>query len=454
MYDSYKAFETFNNCELQLKNAHIRHGLCEIIRKFAARGARTGPHSPTTIPKPMQKTFKNVQELLWRLYTERQLLSEMFIGRKKMEFRYEDACREVKSEDDLQLLIDYGVIRQEGELLELEETYLQFLETVLQVNEEISNASVAESIDALKQYIDFYLKEQGNPEGQRTYLRRVKRQLRNIAQMAERNVVDLKRNINDTYKHERNYAIKRAKLEKYQEQIGYISSLVNATEQLLDDEHATFSRFAPDEQLMGIITDVRTQLKEAFHHLIDLQRTIRDYLHLIEQQNRLVKKIRQLKYLKDQLTWTSSQTNVREVMEQINPLCFEPQPYYQIKPSLELLANSAEGLEALNEARRGITQKVKHRHTATPPVTPHAMQPAPVVEDFVDTDALATAFLASGQDLFRFVMNYHYATPQSEEQRVELYTEIIQNHFAHWRFTEEWSKMGRPRYPIIYPAKL
>jgi len=51
--------------------------------------------------------------------------------------------------------------------------------------------------------------------------------------LAERNVVDLKRNVNDTYKNERNYAIKRTKLEKYLNQIAGISRLVKETENLL-----------------------------------------------------------------------------------------------------------------------------------------------------------------------------------------------------------------------------
>ena len=106
--------------------------------------------------------------------------------------------------------------------------------------------------------------------------------------MAERNVVDLKRNVNDTYKNERNYAIKRTKLEKYLNQIAGISRLVKETENLLDDEHATFSNFAPDEQLVYIIIDVRTQLKAAFHSLIDLEKTIRDYLHQIDAIGKLV----------------------------------------------------------------------------------------------------------------------------------------------------------------------
>lgn len=193
-----------------------------------------------------QKLFHNVEELLKRLNTERRLISEMFYNRKKLEFRYEDTRGFVESEKNLQLLIDYGVIRQEGELLELEDAYLRFLEEVLQVNEDISTAMVEDSVARLRESIDFYLSEQNNPEEQHRYLRKVKRSLRTIALMAERNVVDLKRNVNDTYKNQRNYAIKRSQLEKYLEQIASISRLVKETESLEELQNPLFIGVSKD----------------------------------------------------------------------------------------------------------------------------------------------------------------------------------------------------------------
>ena len=396
------------------------------------------------------RIFHNVDELLKRLNTERRLISEMFYNRKKLEFRYEDTRRFVESEKNLQLLIDYGVIRQEGELLELEEVYLRFLEEVLQVNEDISTAMVEDSVARLRESIDYYLSEQNNSEEQCRYLRKVKRSLRTIAMVTERNVVDLKRNVNDTYKNQRNYAIKRSQLEKYLEQITSISQLVKETESLLDDEHATFNNFAPDEQLVYIIIDVRTQLKAAFHSLIDLEKTIRDYLHQIDAIGKLVKKIRLLKYHKDQLTWQSS-TNVRELMDSLNPLIFEPRSNYQLKPSLSMLSNSDDGLAILLEAQQLIARRKTRQYDPEPPLTQADMVMGTIIEDFVNVDDLATAFMASGQDLFNFVMNFRYDCEQTLEQKVEYYTEFILNNFDQLSFSDEWHEWRNISYPIVYP---
>ena len=137
----------------------------------------------------------NLQQPRPGLYQERKLIKEMFNSRKKLEFRLEDARHFVNSDKNLRILEEYGVVRCEGDILELDELYLKFLEEILQVNEEISQASVADQINVLRENIEYYLADRNNPERQQRYLTKVKRSLRTIAQMARRNVTDLERNI-------------------------------------------------------------------------------------------------------------------------------------------------------------------------------------------------------------------------------------------------------------------
>ena len=69
------------------------------------------------------KVFTDLNELIKRLYAERKLLHALFQARLRYDFSYEEAVRLVESEKNLRLLIDYGVIRHEGNLIELEEIY-------------------------------------------------------------------------------------------------------------------------------------------------------------------------------------------------------------------------------------------------------------------------------------------------------------------------------------------
>lgn len=125
--------------------------------------------------------FHSLEELIRALYRERKLLHALFQDRKKLSFRYELA-RELASKKDesMEFLRRYGIVRENGDFVEIEDVYLKFFEDVLEVNEEINVASVKESIDNLNAAIDYYLSE-NNPSRKYGYLKDVKRILRNIA---------------------------------------------------------------------------------------------------------------------------------------------------------------------------------------------------------------------------------------------------------------------------------
>lgn len=153
--------------------------------------------------------FQSIDELIRALDRERKLLHGLFQDRKRLSFRY-DVARELASNKDqsIEFLRRFGVIREQGDFIELEDVYLKFFEEVLEVNEEISVASVKESIGNLNSAIDYYQSE-SNPQRKYGYMKDVKRILRNIALTTLRNVIDLKRNIDNTYKNEPTFAIKK-----------------------------------------------------------------------------------------------------------------------------------------------------------------------------------------------------------------------------------------------------
>ena len=104
--------------------------------------------------------FRTIEELTRTLSRENRLLSEMFEKRKLIKFPIALAIDLAGgNEARLRKLIDYGVIVETGNAVEIESDYLNFFEEVLDVNEEISVLSVQECINTLKEYIGYYLKE-------------------------------------------------------------------------------------------------------------------------------------------------------------------------------------------------------------------------------------------------------------------------------------------------------
>ena len=395
------------------------------------------------------KVFTDLNELIKRLYAERKLLHALFQARLRYDFSYEEATGLVDNEKNLRLLIDYGVIRQEGDFIELEETYQNFFEETLRLNENITSSTVEENLQSLKENIDFYLKERNHPDVQGKYVRKTMRSLRNISTQAYSKTIELKRVINDTFRQERNYEIKRSKLENYLATLVSISSLIRQTERLLEERREIMEVLTNDDRITRLILDVKIQFKDIFHSLIELERTIRDYLNQIDAHNRLVKHIRKLKYLKDQLTWERT-TNVREILAECNNLTLETMSYYTTNISLSFLRNSDDAIEIIDDVRKTISRLKALKNTPTTPLKESDLNPKCIVEDFVDTDSVANAFFASSQDLYTFVINYPYIQPQPKERRVEYYLEIVQNHYNKLRITDHWRQDGNVEYPLIY----
>ena len=184
--------------------------------------------------------FHSLEELIRALDRERKLLYGLFQDRKRLSFRY-DIARELaaKKDESLEFLRRYGVIRENGDFIELEDVYLKFFEDVLEVNEEINVASVKESIGNLNAAIDYYQSE-NSPNRKYGYLKDVKRILRNIALTTLRNVIDLKRNIDNTYKNEPTFKIKKKKLKHLDEKRRDIAVLIKECEKVIDEKQSNF----------------------------------------------------------------------------------------------------------------------------------------------------------------------------------------------------------------------
>lgn len=395
--------------------------------------------------------FHSLEELIRALDRERKLLQALFQDRKKLSFRY-DLARELASKKDesIEFLRRYGVIRENADFVELEDVYLKFFEEVLEVNEEINVASVKESIGNLNNAIDYYLSE-NNPSRKYGYLRDVKRILRNIALTTLRNVIDLKRNIDNTYKNEPTFAIKKKKLVHLDEKRKDIAALINECERVLDEKQTTFFIIAMDVQLKDIVTDVRLQLREVYHNLLELDRQIINYLNLIEYQNRLLQKVQKLKYLRDQMLLDTN-TDILAKLQVRNPVWMESRPRYRLKVSLSMLRNSEEGLKVLKDIAKGKKNSRLKKGNLAEPLTEDELTEQQQIQQMVDVGEVKNAFMASGDNLFHFVMNYSgYRIKMDDEAKLVLFCQIATQYLDELQVGDEYRQQGEIEYPIIYP---
>ena len=377
--------------------------------------------------------FRSIEELTKTLSREQKLLSEMFEKRKLMKFPLGLAIDLVGgNEVRLRKLIEYGVLVESGNTVEIESDYLNFFEEVLNVNEEISVLSVQECINTLKEYIGYFLQET-NSNRKAGYQDNVRQLLKKTGFRTLKNVVDLKRNMDNAYKQEPNYIIKKKKLQNLDEKSHSIRAMI---------------RECNDPHMAKTCSDVKHDFVEAYHALMEIDRQIIFYINQIDQQNQLYKKIRKLKYLQDQLL-IKTDTNLVQVLEERNPLWMESRQYNKVRLSLEMLRENEQVVKLLRRiAERNGTQKTIR--TEAGPLTEEDLQEHIQQLKEVDAAEVWNAFLASSYDLFKFILRYDYKEKRSIEDYAALFCQLVILHPDECRMTGEYAIYQDIEYPIIY----
>ena len=394
-------------------------------------------------------TFRSIKELTRTLQQGTKLLNNMFLQRKTVAVKYDDALETLDGDENkLKHLITHGVIVQTGDALELDDAYQRFFEEVLAVNEDINISSVKTYVDKLNLGIRSYLAAENNTRRE-GFLREIRQTFKNIDNATHRNVIDLKRNVDDTYKQEPNFKIKELRLKDFDEKARLIGELINQTERVMD-EQAIFFSSAADYGLKQTVSEVRDGLRKSAHGLIAVSAQIIDYLNRIEYQSRLVKRVRQLKYLRDQFMIEQA-TNVKELAVQTNGVWMEKQPKYVTRVSLDFLRNEDTALEILDNIRRRLTKKANVKSRLAEKIDVSYLKEQTETTRAFNHQEFLNGFMAQSSDLFYYIWNYSFAEALDKELRLVLFLQMASQYPEQMRYTTESKIIDNIEYPIIYP---
>ncbi|GIK69340.1 MAG: hypothetical protein BroJett020_06350 [Bacteroidota bacterium] len=395
-------------------------------------------------------TFSNIKELLRALNDGRDLLTEMFKKRKSADYKYEYALDLIEhNENKIQYLIDRSVIRQNGNNLEIDDLYLQFFEQVLEANEEINTSYINENLEKVKQNIDYYFNEH-NEQRKYEYLRVIKNTLRKIGVITLRNVVDLKRNIDNTFKSEPTFKNKKAKLINLDNKRKDITKLIEQTESLISEDDITFFKTATDEELNKIIVQLKLQLQKCTHNLIEIERQVIDFLNQIQQQSGVVEKLRQIKYLKDQFR-LEAETDIKQVISINNSVIFEPNPSYPLKLSLEYLQTSEEAFASIKKIAQRQKSGIKLIQPVADKISDEYLETKIEEEIQINLEEVKNGFVAGSYNLFDFVMNYKFGKKVTFDERVTIYCQMVSQYETVFEITEQYSEKEEIEFAMIYP---
>lgn len=394
-------------------------------------------------------TYRSIQELTRGLQQGSKLLSNMFLQRRTVAVKYDDALDTLDGDENkLKHLIAFGVVVQTGDSLELDDVYQRFFEEVLAVNEDINISSVKMYIDKLNLGINSYLAADNNTRRE-GFLREIRRTFKSIYNATHRNVIDLKRNVDDTYKQEPNFKIKELRLRDFDEKARLIGELIHQTEKVIDEQTIFFSSVA-DYGLKQTVNEVRDGLRESEHGLIAITAQIIDYLNRIEYQSRLVKRVHQLKYLRDRFIIEQA-TNVKELMSQKNSVWMEKQPKYVTRVSLDFLRNEDRALEILENIRQRLTKKSNIKSRLAEKIDANYFEEQTETTMAFNHQEILNGFMAQSSDLFYYLWNYSFSEMLDKEWRLVLFLQMASQYPEQMRYTNEIKSIDNIEYPIIYP---
>lgn len=221
-------------------------------------------------------------------------------------------------------------------------------------------------------------------------------------------------------------------------------------EKIIDSRNVFFSVVC-DAEMQRTCMDVRNDFTEAAHSLLELERQIIKYLNQIEQQTLLYKKIRRLKYLKDQLTWRED-TNVARAVDNINPVWMENRPYNRFFLSLDMLRADEEVQAIIRKIADKANIRRQNRAEAEP-IDAEFMSEKPTVRPEVSITRMWNAFLAQGRDLFNFIREYNYSQPRELKDHLVLYCQIATIFSDSLKFTDEYEEFEKVNFQIIYASE-
>lgn len=394
-------------------------------------------------------TFSNIKELIFAMKREEKLLSEMFIKRKSLSFTYDMAMQFVNHDKErIEYLINRSVLRKNEHFLVIDDMFLQFFENILEVNEEINISYVNENLQHIKDNILYFFNER-NESRKYSYLRTIKNTFRKVGDITVRNVIDLRRHVETTFKNEPNYKNKKSKLEHLDHKREAIINIIQQTEQLIYEDEDTFFRAAVDDELNQLVIRLKHRLSESMHNLIEIEKQIIDYLNQIKYQSGVVKKLRKIKYLRDQFV-IEAETNIKEVLDKRSPLIFEPNPSYPLKLSLYELQNNDDVLESIKAVAQRSHSDYKVKPLLADSIADEYLSSNTQDNHLIDLLEINSNFKESKEDLFTFIMHYEFSNPLTFNERVTVFCQLVSQYDTDLNITEQYKTVNDVEYALVY----
>jgi hypothetical protein len=224
--------------------------------------------------------------------------------------------------------------------------------------------------------------------------------------------------------------------------------LIEQTENLAGDEEITFFTTALDEELKQVVTQLRGQLTESRHNLIETQKQIIEYLNQVKHQSRIQEKIKQVKYLKDQFE-LKAKTNITSLLAKSNEVLFESRPAYPLKLSLDYLQSDIGRQQVEKIAAKQQTKRPAMLVAES--IASTDLLPQTEEEIFIDLEEIKRGFAASSHHLHNYIMQYNYPRAVSYDEKITIFCQMVSIFEQELHIKEVFQTDEQVEYAMVLP---
>ncbi len=389
----------------------------------------------------MQLTVKN---LFKTLASNADLLDMLFLKRESV-VQFLQA-KEYAKDGHIEYLVENGLLLNEATHIELDESLLTFLESVLGSNDEIEIGNVGELLSDMSSRIALYNTSTSFAQRQK-YMKRIDRILKKIPFMISKTLIKLHQHIHLTYKSADEYEVKLIELKFYKEKLELLKEIDIRIEESLKVESSFFKNQVP-VVTSNLYFGLKSYLTQMRISLVDLQRQVVDYINRVSPDVGFFKHITHLKELKNSYE-IYEQTNIKELAEQAST-SFSLLPRLMFSTQLE--KEYVYSVEFSEHIQRWI-----HKKDGSVPTRAKAKEidssyfdDTSKEEFFVNTEELHLEFQDSSQDLFSYIMDKEFTFEQSFDERLSLYCDLAGIYSKEYYLSSEVKTYQNYEYLMIY----
>lgn len=390
--------------------------------------------------------LNSLEQFINDLYNNKKLINYLFENRKINISIDNISDLSFFLSEKLNYLIENSILSQNADNISLDVNLLQFFEKTLNISDQINTAYISEIVKNLGDNILYYIQDT-TEKGKLEYLFKIKRDLKGIARNINKEIITLKRNIDNVYKTEQNFKIKKKKLEDYKQKRDDIIELKINIEKLIDNKRVILESIG-DMELNSIIFTVHKTLEESFTYLIEIQQELIEYINKSQIYGEIFRKVQKLKYLKDHQE-IKYKTDITKVISKEYGLNLQPRKIFYTKIS-ESFLQSDQGFEIIKKLAKKNKTKNKVLLPSKEIISDDYFDQVEEIEEIIDLNTIKKSFDNSNQDLFKFILNFDFLNSFTFEEKINIFCKIIAEFENELIIKEDLSNYNEINYALVY----